>query len=52
MRGFAVDMIHKVNVYKGIILKDDAQFVDPDAYYVLVHVTTLEEAQVLAESLE
>lgn len=45
-------MIHKVDTYKGSILKKDAAFVDPDGYYVLVHVTTLSEAQVLAKSLE
>ena len=45
-------MIHSVRVYNGKILKDDANFIIPGQWYVLVHVTTLGEAKTLAESLE
>ena len=45
-------MIHSAKTYIGKILKEDAEFLEPDGWYVLVHVTTLEEGKTLAESLE
>lgn len=45
-------MIHKVDVYKGSILKKDVAYIDSNSFYILIHVTTLEEAQTLAKSLE